>query len=268
MRRGLILVLAVVAFALGLASAASGVSVCLRMSCSGFPPLVANFGGAVSPGKLPRNDYVPVTANVFGRIATKDATHPSALREAVVDIDKDVKINVKGYPVCKGGSRDIRDPNAAKKVCGNTILGEGKAETEIVFPERKPIKVPSPLLVFNGGEKGGEVTLLIDTFITVPAPTAIVTTVTIARKGSRLHAVAKIPVIAGGSGSLLGFDFKLGKTYEYKGKKVGYLEAKCPDDVFKVTFPELLFKNEAHIPSVAPTTTLQGRLAVPCAPKG
>jgi len=267
MRKGLILVLAVVVVVVGAVNAASAVS-CPLSSCPGPRGLVATFGGTVSPKKLPRNDYVPVTANVFGRIATTDGTHPSALRKAVVDIDKDVKINARGYPVCEGGMRDIRDPHIAEKLCGNTILDRGRAEIEIAFPEQEPIKVASPVTVFNGGERGGVVTLLIHAFIPVPAPTAVVTTVTISRKGAGLHAVAKVPVIAGGSGSLLGFNFKLGKTYSYKGKKVGYLEAKCPDSVFKLGFPELLFRNEALTPGVAPSTTLQGRLAVPCTPYG
>ena len=102
-----------------------------------------------------------------------------------MNIDKDVKVNVKGFPVCKAGQLEARDTKAAKRVCGKTILGKGHADAEIAFPEQKPIKVPSPLLVFNGGEHGGKITLLIHTFITVPAPTAIVTTVTIKRSGTR-----------------------------------------------------------------------------------
>ena len=125
---------------------------------------------------------------------------------------------------------------------------------------------PGPLLVFNGGERGGRVTLLIHTFITVPQPTAIIAAVTITREGRGLHAVAKVPVVASGYGSLLDFDFKLGKTYEYKGRRLGYLEAKCPDGTFKLSFPELLFKNEAHTPGVAAATVLKGSQTVPCTP--
>lgn len=179
-----------------------------------------------------------------------------------------MKVNVKGYPVCKAGQLEARDTKAAKAACGNTLLGEGKAEAEIAFPEQNPIKVPSPLLVFNGGEKGGKVTLLIHTFITVPAPTAIVTTVTISRKGTGLHSIAKIPVIAGGSGSALSFSFKLGKTYTYKGKKVGYFEAKCPDGVFKVNVPSVIFKNEAHTPGVEAATSIKGSQAARCTAYG
>jgi hypothetical protein len=153
-------------------------------------------------------------------------------------------------------------------VCGDTELGTGNAHAEIAFPEQPSIKVASPLKVFNGGEKGGKVKLLVHTFITVPVPAAIVTDVTIVRKGSGLHSIARIPVIAGGSGSALDFSFKLGKTYTYKGRKVGYLEAKCPDGVFKTSTPKTIFKNEAQVPNVAPVTALKGSLALPCTPKG
>jgi hypothetical protein len=259
------------AIALGAVTTASAVGVCLRTSCSGLPTLVPTFGGTVSPRKLPRNDYVPVTVNIFGKVATSDATHPSALREAIVDIDKDVKVNIKGLPVCRVSIR-IHEPDGGRsrveKACHSAFIGRGEAQIEIAFPEQPPIKVSSPLKVFNGGEADGKVTLLIYGFIPVPAPTAIVTTVTISRKGTGLHSIAKVPVIAGGSGSLLSFSFKLGKTYSYKGKKVGYFEAKCPDSVFKVNFPELLFRNEMHTPGVAAATVLKGGIAIPCTPFG
>jgi hypothetical protein len=263
MRRKLMLALAVAAVAsLCVAAVASAVSTTLRAG-----NLIVTFGGSTSPKKLSKTKYTPVTTNIFGKIKTSDGTHPSAFREAVVNIDKDVKINVKGFPVCKAGQLEARDTKAAKRVCGKTILGQGTAAAEIAFPEQRPIRVPSPLLVFNGGEKGGKVKLLIHTFITVPAPTAIVTDVTIKRKGSGINSVAKIPVIAGGSGSALEFNFKLGKTYNYKGKKVGYFEARCPDGVFKVNAPKVVFKNEARVPGVGAQTTLKGGLAVPCTPK-
>jgi hypothetical protein len=263
MRRHLMAALALGAvLALGVAAVASATQTTLRAG-----NLVVTFGGTISPKKLPKNEYVPVTSKIFGKITTSDGTHPSAFREAVVDIDKDVKINVKGFPVCKGGQLEARDTKSAMKVCGKTVLGNGIAHVEIAFPEQRPITVTSPLTIFNGGEKGGKVTLYFHIFITVPTPAAVVTTVTIQRKGTGLHSIAKIPVVAGGSGSALDFSFKLGKTYSYKGKKVGYFEAKCPDGVFK-TKASAIFKNEAHTAGVAAVTAPKGSLAVPCTPKG
>jgi hypothetical protein len=248
---------------LGVAAIASAVQITLRAG-----NIVTTFGGTTSPKAMPKNDYVPVSTNIFGKIGTANGNHPPALREVLFDIDKDVKINVKGYPVCKSGQLTARNTAAAMKVCGKTVLGSGNATVEIAFPEQSPIKVPSPLTVFNGGEKGGKVKLLIHVFITVPVPAAVVTEVTISRKGTGIKTVSKIPVVAGGSGSALDFKFKLGKTYSYNGKKVGYFEAKCPDGVFKANVKKVLFKNEAKTPGESPQTEVKGALAVPCTGKG
>jgi len=260
MRRNLMLALALAAvLSLGVVAVANAVQITLRAG-----NVVTTFGGSTSPKAMPKNKFTPVSTNVFGKIGTANGNHAPALREVEFDIDKDVKINVKGFPVCKAGQLEARDTNAAMKVCGSTVLGKGESHVEIAFPEQKPLLVKSPLTVFNGGEKGGKVKLLIHIFITVPVPAAVVTEVTISRKGTGIHSVAKIPVVAGGSGSAIDFKFKLGKTYSYKGKKVGYFEAKCPDGVFKADVKKLLFKNEAHTPGEGPSTQEAGKLAVPC----
>jgi hypothetical protein len=264
MRRkmGALLVLSAV-LAIGIATIASAASTRIRVG-----NLILTFGGTVSPKAMPKNDYVPVSTNIFGKIETSDGTHPSALREAVVDIDKDVKINARGLPSCKARQLQAQNTAAAKKVCGKTILGNGNAHVEIAFPEQPPIRIASPLTVFNGGESGGKVKLLIHVFITVPVPAAIVTQVTIQRKGSGVHSIARVPVIAGGSGSTLDFKFKLGKIFTHKGKKVGYFEAKCPDGKFKATARKITFKNEAKVLNVPAVTRLSGSVLVPCTPKG
>ncbi len=217
MRRNLLLVLALA----GLLSIAVATIATAKKSQTTIKAgnLVLTIGGGISPTKLPKDKYVPVTAELFGKISTDDGTHPSAFRETIIDVDKDFKINVKGLPVCKANELTARDTRAALKVCGDTELGTGNAHAEIAFPEQPPIKVASPLKVFNGGEKGGKVKLLIHTFITVPVPAAIVTGVTISRKGSGLHSIARIPTIAGGSGSALDFSFKLVRRIPTEARK-------------------------------------------------
>jgi hypothetical protein len=264
MRRNLIGALACCgALALTIAAIASAASTTIRAG-----NLVLTFGGSTVPKKLPKRQYAPVKAIIFGKIATSDGTHPSAMREAVIDIDKDVKVNVKGLPVCKAGQLEARNTAAARRVCGKTTLGSGIAHAQIAFPEQPPIRVTSPITVFNGGGNARKSKLLIHTFLTVPVPAAIVTQVTVQKRGTGVHAIAKVPVISGGSGSVIDFRFKLGRNYRYKGRKTAYSMAKCPDGVFKVTTPKTLFKNEAQVPGVAARTVLKGGLAVPCTPKG
>jgi hypothetical protein len=271
MRKGLLSVLVLAASFVGTADGTAAPQCTLTSSTCPEPfHLVPTLGARVLPQSLPRDEYVPSRWGVFGKVSTRDGTHPSALREVVLDVDKDVRINSRNYPTCEGSGR-IEPLNArtAEKACGEALVGRGKALVEVAFPEVTPIRVSSRLLVFNGGEKDGITTLQILLFVPVPRPAAVATVVEITRKGSSgLQTISKIPVIAGGSGSLLNFKFQLGKTYSYKGKRVGYFEAKCPDRVFKASVEKLLFKNEAKVPGVAAQTALTGSLAIPCTPKG
>lgn len=82
-----------------------------------------------------------------------------------------------------------------------------------------------------------------------------------------LHTVAKIPPIANGSGSLLGFNLRIRRTFVRDGRKQSYLAARCSDGVFKVR-ASASFRNELHTPGVAATTTMKGAIAVPCTADG
>ena len=228
-----------------------------------------DLSASFSPAKLPRRQYVPTAANTVGHIETADGSHPSALREAVVDVDRHLRLNVEDLPACRGGSRhDISDPQAILKSCRKASVGKGKGHFAIAFPEQEPLTVEAPIAVFNGGERDGEVKLLIHALIPVPKPTPIVAVARVQRKSRGLHSTLQIPVVAGGAGSLIDFQIGLRRTYVRDGRKLSLLEARCPDGRFKVNLPKLLFKNEAKVPRVAPTTTLKGGFAVPCTPKG
>lgn len=267
MRRNLFVALALsVVLALGVAAVATAKFDTFRAG-----NLVLKADGGVSPKKLPKKKYAPVTVRVRGKIGTSDGTHPSAFREATIDFDKNGVINTKGLAACRGGQLEATNTKAAKKACGKSEVGSGKGKIEIAFPEQNPIIVNAPITVFNGGTKGGKTTLFIHTFITVPVPAAVVTTVTIKKIHNGrygLRTVSKIPVVAGGSGSVLEFDIKFGKKYKYKGKKKSYLMARCTDGKFLAKVISAIFKNEAQIPGVQPSTKLNGTVVRPCTPKG
>ena len=194
--------------------------------------LVFTFNGGFSPKALPKKKMAPITLTASGKIATKDGTHPPALKEAIVETDKNGAVFVKGLPVCKSGQLQSRTTSAAKKACPKAIIGGGNTQVEVQFPEQKPIPVSSALTVFNGGQKGGTTTFYIHAFFSAPVSGAIVTTVKI-KKTNRgrygLKSVATIPKIANGAGSVKSFNLRIGKTYTYKGKKVSVLSARCTD---------------------------------------
>jgi hypothetical protein len=264
MRKNVLAALALSAvLAIGVAAIASAAGTTIRAG-----NLILRFGSNVAPRKLPGHRYAPIALHINGKIKTSDGTHPSAFREATVDIDKNGRIDTRGVPVCRGGQLEARDTKAAKRVCRRAIVGHGNAHVEISFPEQAPIKVASPLLIFNGGTKGKKTTMYIHSFITVPVPAAIVTTITIKKiqKGRfGYRTVAKVPVIAGGNGSALDFSFTIAKKFfSFKRRRHSYLEARCPDGHFQAKVRRSLFKNETREPGVAPQTVLKGGIVVPC----
>ena len=194
--------------------------------------LIFTFNGGFSPKTLPKKTLAPITLTASGKIATKNGEHPPALKEAIVETDKNGAVNVKGLPVCKAGQLQSRDTAAARKACPKSVIGTGKTTVEVKLAEQKPILVDSALTVFNGGQQGGTTTFYIHAFFTAPVSGAIVTTVKIKKIHNGrygLKSIATIPKIVGGSGSVKSFDLKIGKTYTYKGKKVSVLSARCSD---------------------------------------
>jgi hypothetical protein len=182
------------------------------------------FNGGFSPTTLPKNKLAPISLTASGSIKTVDGTHPPALKEAIVETDKNGTISTKGIPVCKSGQLQARDTKAAEKVCGKSIIGTGQTTVEVQFPEQPPILVNSKLLVLNGGTSGGKTTLFIHAYFSAPVTGAIVTTVKIKKVHNGrygLKSVATIPKIANGAGSV--------KTFSLTINKKGVLMAKCPD---------------------------------------
>jgi hypothetical protein len=218
--------------------------------------LILTVNGDFAPKKLSKTKLTPVKLNVNGNIKTADGTHPPALREVVVDFDKNAANDVAGLPVCTQGKLVATDTTTAKKSCKGSIVGEGSTKVAVEFPEQAKFFAKGPLVFFNGGKKGGKITLFIHAYVAVPAPTALITTVTITKQRSGrygLHTVSKVPVIAGGSGSVIDFDFTINKNLG------DYAMAKCPDGHLNARVTKAIFDDG---------TNGSGTFVRSCTPKG
>lgn len=193
--------------------------------------LVLSDNGGISPSTLPKRGYAPITARLVGEIRTVDGSHPPALRTVALDVEKTIGIDAAGLPVCKAHQIEARTTAAAKGACGSAIVGSGKGEVEVAFPEQAPFSATGPVVIFNGGVQGRTTLVLLHAYVAVPAPTAIVTRATVTRvhRGRfGLHVEARIPRIAGGAGSVTKFELKIGRKFTYKGAEKSFLVASCP----------------------------------------
>ena len=233
MRKHVLIVLALGALvavsAVGIATAAGGETpVTVKV---GNLEVTAN--GGFSPTTLSKTKQTPIELKASGAVRNIDKTHPPAVRELIIEGDKNAEIHVKGIPTCTSGQLQATDTEAAEKACGKALIGKGKTTAQVAFAEQKPIDVPTVLQLYNGGEKGGKITWYAHAFFSNPISGAIVTTVTITKhKNGRFGtlAVAKIPQITGGSGSITSFNLNIFKSV----KGINPISAKCTDGKLKV----------------------------------
>jgi hypothetical protein len=186
--------------------------------------LELTFNGGLTPEAVSKTKLTPVSLDVSGKIRTADGTHPPAMKEFLLEADKNTAVEVKGLPTCTAAKLQSQDTSHAEAICRPAIIGTGRATAEIAFPEQPPILAKTKIIAFNGGASGGTTTFYIHAYLTVPTPAAIVSTVKITKVHNGrygIKSVTSIPKIAGGSGSVTDFNLTINKR--------GVLLAKCPD---------------------------------------
>jgi len=257
MRKHVLIVLALGALiavsAVGIATAAGGETPVTAKV--GNLELIAN--GGFSPKALSKTKQTPIALKASGEVKEADGSHPPAVREVILEADKAGQVHLKGIPTCKSGQLQATDTAAALKACRSALIGEGQTTAQVAFAEQKPFNVPSKLLVFSGGEKGGKAIMYIHAYFSNPINGALVTTVTITKhKHGRFGtlAVAKVPQLAGGSGSITSFNLEIKKNVAGKNP----ISSTCTDGKLKV---HVLAKFED-------SSKLETEIIRPCTSKG
>ena len=193
--------------------------------------LILDVDGGFSPKTLPKKSFAPVTLRGKGNISTTDGTVPPVMTRAIVEFDRNGKLDTRGLAVCRPVRLEDTVVKQARKVCKRAIVGTGFASAQVTFPDQPPIPATSPLTIFNGPRRGGNPTSIIHAYTTIPAPTTFVVVAPITRaKGRyRYRVTANVPPIAGGYGALTFTRFKVGRVYKHKGKRRSYASARCRD---------------------------------------
>ena len=137
MRKHVLIVLALGALvavsAVGIATAAGGETpVTVKV---GNLELTAN--GGFSPKALSKTKQTPIELKASGEVKEADGSHPPAIREVILEADKNGEVHLKGIPTCKSGQLQATDTNAALKACKSALIGEGEATAQVAFAEQK-----------------------------------------------------------------------------------------------------------------------------------
>jgi hypothetical protein len=201
--------------------------------------------GGFTPTKLPQHRNAPIELHGFAKFRTIDGTRPSPLRELVIEFDKHGAVETRGLEKCTQQKLVATTTERARKQCPGAIVGRGFGTAVVELPEQGPIKASSALTLFNGPRKNGNPTVLGHAHLDIPAPTTYVVPIEIEKinKGRYgYRTIAEFPRIANDYGSPTYGRLKIEKKWTFKGKKLSYVNAHCPDGRLQAR-GEVTFKN-------------------------
>jgi hypothetical protein len=217
--------------------------------------------GGFSPTTLPKHEFAPIKLHGYGKISTGDGSPPPVLEQITLWFDKHGEVVTTGLPVCTEAKLAATTTPQARKLCPGAIVGTGFGKAVVNFPEQGPIPAGSAITIFNGPSKHGNPTILAHAHLTVPGPTTFVVPIEIQRVHDGrfgFKTVAQIPRIAGGYGTPIYGRLSIGREWTYKGKRLSYANASCPDGRLQAK-GQFTFKDG---------TFLQGNFLKPCKGSG
>lgn len=180
-----------------------------------------------TPTSLPRETPAPITVEVGGKISTTDGSHPPALRNLRVELNRAGRIDPVGLPGCEPSLLQSTDSASALARCGPAKVGDGTFQAQLRFGG-KPLVVEGRALVFNSAA-GGRPGMLIHIYIAEPARVTFVIPLRIRHQSGEFGTVltAHVPTLVGGLGSVTDLRLRIGRRFEYRGARRSYLSAAC-----------------------------------------
>jgi hypothetical protein len=191
--------------------------------------IVVAFDGGITPRSLPRDGVAPVTVSVDSTFRSVDGSDPPPqLRTIAIAINRAGKIFDRGLPTCRVRRIQPTTISAARRICGNAIVGNGNVQVRVHFDNQPPFTFKGPLLVFNAKRSGGNRRLLAQVYGRRP-PSAFVLNFKIVQKSGEFGTVIKtsLPKTARDWAYVTHFDMRLRRTYMYNGERRSFISAGC-----------------------------------------
>lgn len=187
-----------------------------------------SFQGGFTPKSLPRERPAPVTVSVQGSIGTTDGARPPVLRELEIELNRNGRVSTKGLPTCTMPMLQSTTDDAALGRCQPALVGHGSfaAALETVG---KLAPAHGTILAFNGLFQGSPA-LLLHFYTGVPAQVTLVLPLVLSHQaGGRFGTTltTRVPVLAGGLGSITKISLKISRQYRFEGRSRSFISASC-----------------------------------------
>jgi hypothetical protein len=186
--------------------------------------------GGFTPKALPKHEDAPIKLHGGGKLSTVSGEVPPVLDSFTIEFDRHGSVDTTGLPVCTRQKLEATTTATARKLCPGAIVGKGFGKAVVVFPEQPPIPVSSPITIFNGPKQNGNYTVIAHAHLNYPGPATFLVPVVIEKIHKGVYGYrtkVKIPKIAGGAGHPISCSAKIGRIWNFKGKKRSFINARC-----------------------------------------
>jgi hypothetical protein len=186
-------------------------------------PTEVPFDTSFTPSRLPAGKAAPVSLAFRQTIRRPDGSHPPALQELQLDLDRHFGLSVKGVPRCGPPIQESPVREGVLSRCEDAKVGSGTIEVEVAFPEQQPVRISGRVSIYNMGRWDGSTRFLLYALIPAPVTGAITPELGVHRESRGTYGwkgVLTVPKIADGAGSV---------TYLGVRFRKGIFSASCPE---------------------------------------
>ena len=220
--------------------------------------LVLTADGGFQPQTLPANGFAPIDFKGHADVRDTKGGSPPPLEEALIDFDREGRVDTRGLPVCRLGQVAHATTDGARSKCRGALVGT--ATVGAIFDLAGiPIQARIPASLFNGPRRGGHINLIGHAYAGFPIGRTFAVEIPLEKRRGPYSYRARfdIPKFAGGVFTHL--DGKIGRRYEYKGKEHSFMSARCRTGVIH-THGRFIFAD-------AERTIIDGQIEKPCFPE-
>jgi hypothetical protein len=200
--------------------------------------LVLQADGGFTPRQLPRKAFAPIKFQGHANLSTRSGAMPPELQQAIVDFDRDGRMDTVGLASCAPEQVADASPETARQICGAAMVGTGHVEALVAISGRAPEAVGSLLTLFNGPRQEGNATVVAHAQLTSPVLRTFAILIPVERRPGRFRYRATLdvpPLVPSniGTGALTHVDVKVGRRYMTGGRRRSYVSARCSDNVLE-----------------------------------
>lgn len=191
--------------------------------------LRVSFKGGMAPQALPRQGQAPVAVTLGGHVSTTDGSIPPQLRTISLALNRNGRIDFRGFPACKYHQIQPASTSEAIEACRRSLVGSGEFRANVVLPEQSPFPSAGRVIAFNGVLHGHRV-VFAHIYGTEPLPQSRVLAFRVGRAagGYRTTLTAELPRVAAEWGYVSTVTLTLDRQFRYRGRTHSFVSASCP----------------------------------------